>query len=143
MTCVVDASVALKWFLADDAYAAEAVALLKGNAEMVAPDLIVAEACNAAWSSLRLGRIEQSELTEIAAILPRFFAELVSAALLVQRAVFIAVQLDHPIYDCFYLALAEARQAPFVTVDGRLLRKLVGSRWAGSAYHLAKYRSHP
>lgn len=72
MTCVVDASVALKWFLADDAYAAEAVALLKGNAEMVAPDLIVAEACNAAWSSLRLGRIEQSELTEIAAILPVF-----------------------------------------------------------------------
>ena len=36
----------------------------------------------------------------------------------------IAVMLDHPAYDCIYLAMAEAEGTRFVTADDRLLRKL-------------------
>ena len=140
MTCVVDASVALKWFLADEPHGAEATALLRGDEAKIAPDLVIVEACNAAWTSLRLGRIEPSELADIAAILPRFFAELISTAPLAKRAAFIAVQLDHPIYDCFYLALAEARQAPLLTADTRLLQRVADSPWAANTVHLAHYR---
>ena len=32
-----------------------------------------------------------------------------------------AIELDHPIYDCFYLALAERERCPLVTADARLL----------------------
>ncbi len=37
--------------------------------------------------------------------------------------------LDHPAYDCFYLALAEARDAPMVTADRRLLNRGSGTQW--------------
>jgi predicted nucleic acid-binding protein len=34
----------------------------------------------------------------------------------------IALDLRHPVYGCFYLALAEARSSRLVTTDDRLLR---------------------
>jgi predicted nucleic acid-binding protein len=141
VSCVVDASVAAKWFFATEPHAAEALALARDDPGLVAPDLVVAEICNAAWKSMRLGRIELANLEEIAATLPRYFAELVGVVALAPRASAIAAQLDHPVYDCFYLALAEARRLPLVTADTRLLAKLAGSAWSASAVRLADYRS--
>jgi predicted nucleic acid-binding protein len=140
---VVDASVAVKWFFAKEKLAAEALALLRENPRLVAPELIVAEGCNAAWKWLRLGRITAADLTDIAIRLPRYFAELAGMAALAPRAAAIAAELDHPVYDCFYLALAEARHFPLVTADARLLSRLTASRWAASAFHLAQYRASP
>lgn len=48
------------------------------------------------------------------------FHELVSARMLADRA--ITLDLRHPVYDCFYLALAEARGSRSVTADDCLLR---------------------
>ena len=39
-------------------------------------------------------------------------------------AVRIALALDHPDYDCVYIALAEAEELQFVTADTDLLRKV-------------------
>jgi predicted nucleic acid-binding protein len=47
MIWVVDASVALKWFL--DEEGSEHARRLKSLEEVIAPDLIVAEVSNAAW----------------------------------------------------------------------------------------------
>ena len=143
MTLVVDASVALKWFLADEAYAVEAFSLVQAGIPLIAPDLLVAEVCNAAWRSARAGRIEWSELTDISRITPRFFDQLIGATILAPRAAIIARQLDHPIYDCLYVALAEAREIPLVTADTRLMTKLMNSAWAASAVPLAEYRIQP
>ena len=52
------------------------------------------------------------------------------------RALELASRLRHPAYDCFYLALAEARSAHFVTADRRLLDRLVGTPWAERAVGL-------
>ncbi len=35
-----------------------------------------------------------------------------------------AIELDHPAYDCVYLAMAAAKDCQFVTADEHLLRKL-------------------
>jgi len=140
VSCVVDASVAVKWFFAKEPHAAEALALAHDDPKLIAPDLVVAETCNAAWKWLRLGRIELDELNEIATSLPQFFAELVGLAALAPRAATIAAELDYPVYDCFYLALAEARQFPLVTADARLLGRLAGSPWAASGVHVMNYR---
>ncbi len=51
MTLVVDASVAFKWFAQEDG-TDRALVLLEREEPIVAPDLIVAEICNAAWKSL-------------------------------------------------------------------------------------------
>lgn len=57
MSLVVDASVALKWFLADETGADRALAIIRDEMALAAPDLLVAEVCNAAWRLARLGRI--------------------------------------------------------------------------------------
>jgi predicted nucleic acid-binding protein len=124
VSLVVDASVALKWFLSEEPLAGQALAVLQDGATLIAPDFLVAEVCNGAWRSARLGRISQAQVGEIAASLPRFFDALVTAAELAARAVAIAGQLDHPVYDCFYLALAEQEQANFVTADMQLVGKV-------------------
>jgi predicted nucleic acid-binding protein len=140
VTCVVDASVAVKWFFVREPLAAEAYALLCGELALIAPDIVVAEACNAAWKSLRLGRIQPDKLSELAATLPQYFAELADSAGLAPRAVAIAAQLDHPVYDCLYLSLAEARDLSLVTADARFLGRLSGTPWAARTVALADYR---
>jgi predicted nucleic acid-binding protein len=139
MSLIVDASVALKWFLSDEPQGGEALAILRDGAPLIAPDVLIAEVCNAAWRSARLGRISQGQLGEIAANLPRFFDALVSATGLAPRAVAIAGQLDHPVYDCLYLALAEAEQADFVTADTRLVGKVRATFWEQRTVSLSEY----
>lgn len=139
MTCVVDASVAVKWFLADEPNGAEALRLVQRGEVMVAPDLLIVEVCNASWRLLRSGRIARVQLDAIPIMLPRYFGELVGLAALAPQAIAVAVGLDHPVYHCFYLALAGMRQLPLVTADTRLLARLAGSPWAARAVHLADY----
>ena len=42
---------------------------------------------------------------------------------LVMKAAALAVQIDHPVYDCVYLACTEAEAAPLVTADERLAQR--------------------
>ena len=51
------------------------------------------------------------------------FEELVPVSALRDRALAIAVELRHPAYDCFYLALAERSASYLVTADERLIRR--------------------
>jgi predicted nucleic acid-binding protein len=130
MTLVVDASVALKWFVGEDG-SDLAVGLLHRDEPLIAPELVLAEVCNAAWKSLRRGEIDRSQFEEVATDLVQVFQRLVPLARLVRRAAALARELDQPVYDCFYLALAEAEDAPLVTADRRLVAALGGSALAG------------
>ncbi len=38
-----------------------------------------------------------------------------------ERAIELATALRHPIYDCFYLAVAECQSAPLVTADETMI----------------------
>jgi predicted nucleic acid-binding protein len=40
----------------------------------------------------------------------------------------LAIRLKHPIYDCFYLALAERKRCALVTADARLIAAAKGIR---------------
>jgi predicted nucleic acid-binding protein len=140
LTLIIDASVALKWFLGDEPHAATARALLETGEPLLAPDLIIAEVCNAAWLGVRADRLSQTQAELIARSLPSLFQILVQGATLAERAVVIAGQLGHPVYDCFYLALAEARGLIFVTADTRLLRKVRNTVWMPRIRSLAGYR---
>jgi predicted nucleic acid-binding protein len=59
VSLVVDASVALKWFLTEEPQDAQALAIVQDGTTLIAPDFLIAEVCNAAWRSARLGRISQ------------------------------------------------------------------------------------
>lgn len=119
MTLVVDASVAVQWAL-NEAGTTRALAL-RHEEGLIAPSLIATEIGNALWKAVRRGHVARAEaLDTMAAILIPFDA-LVPVEDLRSRALEIALELDHPIYDCFYLALAERERCPLVTADKRLL----------------------
>jgi predicted nucleic acid-binding protein len=123
MTLVVDASVALKWFVGEDG-SDLAVELLNSGEPLIAPDLVLAEVCNAAWKSLRRREIDRAQFDEVATDVTQVFQRLVPLDRLIRPAAALARELDHPVYDCLYLALAEAESVPLVTADRRLVAAL-------------------
>jgi predicted nucleic acid-binding protein len=125
---VVDASVAIKWFILEPDRAA-ARQLLEPDKRLIAPELLLAEVANAMWKRVMTGAGDARQAPLAAASLPRFFTRLVSLTPLATKALAIAAELRHPVYDCFYLALAEEQDATMVTADRRLVARLVGSRW--------------
>ena len=128
MMLVVDASVAIKWFIVEPGRP-EARRLLDGSDPLVAPELIVAEVVNVVWKRLMTGALDRSQAADVPRELPQLFAELCPLATLARRALAIAEELRHPAYDCFYLALAEARDARLVTADRRFAERLAGTPW--------------
>ena len=117
MKWVIDASVAAKW-LAPEPDTPLAEALLADD--LIAPDLLYAEVANILWKKQLRGEMDAAT-TQIGA---RWLLQVplqvhVSASLLAD-ALALALQLQHPAYDCFYLALARRVDAPLVTADRRL-----------------------
>ena len=112
-TFVIDANVAAKWYV-EELGTKEAVAY-RGQ-RLIAPDLVLVEVANVLWRKLDRGEVELAQLTAALQSLPHAFDLLV-------RAVELAVQVRHPVYDCLYLALAERDAVPLVTDDAKLLVK--------------------
>ena len=125
---VVDASVAVKWFV-QEPETADARALIGGPDPLIAPDLVVPEVINVVWRRLIRGDLERDQVADVPEALPKVFAEFWPSVRLARDAFEIATELRHPVYDCFYLALAESEDAVMVTADRRLLGSLGGTRW--------------
>ena len=118
MTFVLDASVAVKWFLDEDG---SALALPYRDEKTLAPTLILAEVSNAIWKSARRGRISRVDGLATMRLVPKILTDLVPDGDVIERAARLAIHHDHPIYDCVYLALALETGAPLLSDDARLL----------------------
>jgi predicted nucleic acid-binding protein len=118
MSLIVDASMAVKWFV-EEPGSAEAERLLEREG-LVAPSLILAEVANALWK--RVGRRAATLEQAVVALdrIPRVLSELHAIEPLCAEAIRLAVQHDHPIYDCFYVALARREGAPLITADRKM-----------------------
>lgn len=119
---VIDASIAVKWLVEEEG-TAEALAL-RGRARLIAPDLLVAECANILWKKVRRRELTRDEALLAGRLLQGADIELVPMRPLLAAALRLALELDHPAYDCAYLALAVERDCRFVTADRGLLRKL-------------------
>jgi predicted nucleic acid-binding protein len=116
---VVDASVAVKW-LVQEQHSEEAARLLDPDITLIAPELLFAEASNALWAMCRRGDISKSDFAEAISVLKAApVAVPVSMRQLAEMAGRLAIDLDHPVYDCVYLALAMREDCPVVTADRR------------------------
>lgn len=136
MTLVVDASVAIRWYVEAPGTPA-AIAILDSEEPLVAPDLVVAEVANVAWKLARAGQITHEHGSRIAAALPSAFSKLISAASLATRALEISSHLDHPVCDSLYIALAESQQGQLITADKRLGRAVENTEWEPLVLRLA------
>ncbi|MEM1128987.1 MAG: type II toxin-antitoxin system VapC family toxin [Pseudomonadota bacterium] len=118
---VVDASVALKWVL-DEPGSADAAGLLDGRA-LYAPPLLQIEAANALWVVTRRGGLSADEAADALDLLDRApFRALPRDTDVTTDALRLAQLMDHPVYDCIYLALALRLKCPVVTADRRFVR---------------------
>ncbi len=123
---VVDASVMVKWLVREE-HSDEAAGLLNGGSTFVAPALVFAEAANALWAMHRRGDIAADDLADAVESLQAAPISLPASMLqLTAAAARLAADLDHPVYDCFYLALAVQTQYPVVTADARFHDKVRG-----------------
>jgi predicted nucleic acid-binding protein len=118
---VIDASVAVKWVIEEEG-TTEALALR--DRALAAPDLLIAECANILWKKVRRNELSEQEALFAAGLLARADIELMAMRPYLEAAVRIAVALDHPAYDCIYIALAEAEELRFVTADMSLLGKV-------------------
>lgn len=96
--------------------------------DLLAPELICAEFANAVWS---IAHSRQIDAARARLIVDEFRAghplRLRAIEPLMADATEIALRLDHPVYDCFYLALARAEGCQLVTADERLQRVVRGT----------------
>jgi predicted nucleic acid-binding protein len=115
---VIDASVAVKW-VADEGDADRAIRLIDAF-DLGAPTLLYAEVASAVWKRQRRGEYVRLRLDRLDSGL----AWTASERELAGPAHALAVDLNHPVYDCFYLALAILRDLPLMTADERFLRAL-------------------
>ncbi len=124
--CVVDASVVVKWLVTED-FSSEAAGLLNGGETLAAPALVFAEAGNALWAMRRRGDIGADDLAvAVETLLTAPLSTPFTMAQLTPAAARLASDLDHPVYDCFYLALAIQTQYPMVTADRRFHDRVRG-----------------
>ena len=121
-TLVIDASIAVKWVVEEHG-TPEALAL-RQKAKLIAPELLVAECANILWKKVKREELLKQEALLAARLLQGAEIELLSTRSLFEAATRMSIEIDHPAYDCLYLALAVEKECPFVTADERFLRKL-------------------
>jgi predicted nucleic acid-binding protein len=137
MKLVVDASVALKWFLADKSgeehlAQAEAVAtaIEHGETEFFAPLHWTAEIIGV------LARIEPGAVDDTLLVLDDMKPTLIDGVPVLRRAADLAITLDHHLFDTLYHAVALETGATLVTADDTYFNK---ARDLGSIQRLADF----
>ena len=136
MNVVVDASVAVKWFVPEP-LSNQAEHLLGGGDALFAPDFLLIEFGNIVWKKVRLGELARDDGDAALVALRNGPVGLIGTPPLLERALHLAHEIEHPLYDCLYLATAEAVAATVATADRRFVDRCSLStmqsriRWLG------------
>lgn len=95
-------------------------ALLRANL-VVAPELMLTEVANALWRLQRAGQLKADGLQERLTRAAELVDHIEPDRHLQVEALALACHLDHPVYDCLYLALARREAAALLTAGQRLM----------------------
>ena len=129
--CIVDASVGIKLFLAEDgsdeAHHLFAELAAEPPSRFYVPDLFFVECGNILWKYVRHFGYPADNARQDVADLQALKLQTVSTADLLTPAFELAIQYDLTAYDACYAALAQQLSLPLITADAPLLRKLAGS----------------
>ena len=116
---VVDASALVRIIEGAEAAAPLQEAVLKADL-VLAPELMLTEVANALWRLQRAGQLEVDGLQRRLSRAVELVDVIEPDRHLQAEALALACHLDHPVYDCLYLALARREAAVLVTADQRL-----------------------
>ena len=118
---VIDASVAVK-FVTEEPGSEEAYEIVAGPEPLIAPDWVLAECANAIARKVQDDQLSRAAAEASFTELPRFFSKLFDTGRLLDAGFQLALDIDHAVYDCLYLALAIREGAPVVTADEGLIK---------------------
>jgi predicted nucleic acid-binding protein len=125
---VLDASVAVKWVLREEHGAAARRVL--ATRRLLAPHLLWAEVGSTLWKRHRRRESSVEEVRRMLAEIQQLPVITFAHWPLLAEALDLAISLDQTVYDCLYLALAEARNSVMVTADRRFHDVVRNSVWA-------------
>jgi predicted nucleic acid-binding protein len=125
---VVDASLAVKWFLAEPDSEGALAFLDRHRRALCGPDLLAIEVCRALVTAANTRRVSaEAAKVRIAAWLSRLKQDELrlyhADATRLQRATDLALDLGHPLADCLYLALAIELECELATCDAKFQAK--------------------
>ena len=132
---IIDASIGVKWLVPEDD--ADKANALIGEVLLV-PSLFFSEVASAMWKKARRGELA---IEMIMPQLPKLglITETIDDAGYVTRALELGRELYHPVYDCLYLAAAEALADVVITADKRFVHRLEQTRYKSLACDLADW----
>lgn len=133
----VDASIAVK-FILNEVDSDSAYRLAASPLRLAAPDLVLLETANALWKNIRLGTATRAQADAGLIALHQIVPDLRPSGEWLTQAFALSIELDHPVYDCAYLALAIAADAPVVTADRRFLGVVSASPHASLVLSLSQ-----
>jgi predicted nucleic acid-binding protein len=119
VTVVVDASVAVKWVSVEEG--SDAAARLQLSEPLASPDFLIVECANALRIKARPQEISPQEAQAGLAAIQATPIRLFSSSNYASEAQRLAFELDHPVYDCLYLAVALVWKFVLVTADRRFV----------------------
>jgi predicted nucleic acid-binding protein len=125
---VIDASVAAKWVLIEPH--TEIAHRIVKTKKLLAPDLLWAELGSVLWARRRRGEFGLLYARDMLGELRALPITIYPILPLLPAALDVAIAVDHSLYDCLYLALAEAEDCRVVTADLRFHRSITGGFWA-------------
>jgi predicted nucleic acid-binding protein len=136
---VVDASVAIKWFV-HETDSDRAQWLFNPDVKRIAPDFALAEIANGLRRKERVGDMPQDAVRRSVASMPRLFHRLVTCSDVMTTSIRLSQALDHSVYDCIYLAVAQSLAAPLITADTKFVAKLASSPHAANVVLLSRWQ---
>jgi predicted nucleic acid-binding protein len=120
---IVDASVAVKWFM-PEVHSDAALRLLAQEHTLHAPNLIFSEFANVLWKRVRKNEISKSEAAATLEGLLTLHLQIQPSQPLIPLALEIAAGVNRTVYDSLYLAAAVTLHYPLVTADAKFYRAL-------------------
>lgn len=133
--CVIDASVAVKWYVPEVHEEAAARLLARRSTRDLAfhvPDLFFPEFGSILWKKVRTSELEAGTATDIVGAMLRVPKVVHATEALLPSAMAIALDSGRTVSDSVYLALAAYLDCELVTADRRLVRGLANAPWAPS-----------
>lgn len=137
---VLDANVAVKWFLPSERepHSKEALQLwnsfVMGTIRFIVPSLFWVEVANVFWKVVRQRRFTKLEAIVAFSSLEKQKLPTVSSLSLLHEAFEIANTFDRSVYDSIYVALAVQANARLITADERLANAVAAHlpvQWLG------------